>query len=175
VKYLAICCSNLYIYRDHLVTICYMLDLLVWKIYLHSDAVISITIKQACLLWQLPFLQHVLTVVIQQSRYPIIEDRNTLILLSFLWQSSSILLLSVSHHWNLCIRVVKLRLEYFSISFILLYFSFLSFYFYLLNLGLGFSMTSLTHCHISHNTVTSHIVVIERYKRFWKNDVIQYV
>ena len=73
---------------------------------------------------------------------------------------------NMSHHQNLCIRVVKFGLEFFSISFTLLYFTFLSFYFYLLNLGLGFNMTSLTYCHISHDTVTSHVVAIEGCKRF---------
>jgi len=46
------------------------------------------------------FLQHVLMAVIQ-SRYPVFYDRNTPIELGLLWQSSPILLLLVSHHWNL--------------------------------------------------------------------------
>ena len=60
--------------------------------------------KQAHLLWQPLFLQHILTVVIQQSRYTIFHDGSTLILLSLLWQSSSTLLLSVFYHWTLCLE-----------------------------------------------------------------------
>jgi len=45
------------------------------------------------------FLQHILTMVMQQSaRYPVFYDGDTLIELSLLWQSSSILLLSVSQY-----------------------------------------------------------------------------
>jgi len=39
--------------------------------------------------------------VMQQSRYSVFYDRNTLIELGLLWQSSPILLLSVFHYWNL--------------------------------------------------------------------------
>ena len=67
------------------------------------------------------------------------------------------------------VRVTKLELEFFLISF---YFSFIFFYFYLLNLGLGFSVISLTYCHMIHDMVTSHVVTMEGYRRFRKNDII---
>jgi len=40
-------------------------------------------------------------IVMQQSGYLVFYDSDTSIELGLLWQSSSILLLSVSYHWNL--------------------------------------------------------------------------
>ena len=71
------------------------------KICSHSGIVIPISIKQACLPWQPPFLQHISMAIIQQSEYQVFYNRDTLIELSLLWQSSSIWSLSVSYHWNL--------------------------------------------------------------------------
>jgi len=55
--------------------------------------------------------------------------------------------------------------------------SFFSFIFYPGKLGWG--VTSLSLCHKSHDMVTviitNHEIIIEGSKRFWKNNVIQYI
>jgi len=48
-----------------------------WSIHHHGDTACSMSNLQACLPWQLPFLQHALTVVMQQSGNSIFHDRDT--------------------------------------------------------------------------------------------------
>ena len=52
------------------------------KICPHGDAVITISIKQACLPWLPPFLQHISTAVMQQLGYLVFYNRGTPIKLS---------------------------------------------------------------------------------------------
>ena len=73
------------------------------KICSHGSVVITTSPRQACLPWQPSFLQHVFTVLMQQSGYLVFYDRNTSIELSLPWQNSPIWLLSVFYHWNLCL------------------------------------------------------------------------
>ena len=47
------------------------------------------------------FLQYIPAAMMHQSEYPVFHDGNTPIKLSLLWQSSPILLLSISYYWNL--------------------------------------------------------------------------
>ena len=56
---------------------CHMPSLSVQNIYFHDNTILSISNLKACLLWQLPSLQHTYIVVMQQSRDSIFYNGNT--------------------------------------------------------------------------------------------------
>ena len=99
---------------------CHMSGPPMLKTCLHGNTVPSTSMKQACLPWWPFFLQHILTAVMQQSRYPIFNNGDTPIQLGLLWQSSPTLLLSVSYYWNLYLgQYTKiLSISYISYSYI---------------------------------------------------------
>ena len=54
---------------------CHMLSPFIPKICLYDSVVIIISLRQACLPWQLFFLQYIPMVVIQQLRYPVFHSK----------------------------------------------------------------------------------------------------